>query len=142
MSPTFKRALETDHLKRICNGDVKGWRSAQSSKWKPNRLAKLRERRTTIATVELRMLRHRRDFRRIIGKRIHAVIRFYLSNCPPEMIAACDLACGPLCRSISPVWAAAYCHDPSPQVRKHVAKALRRLEGWSLPADDGSRLPG
>jgi hypothetical protein len=26
----------------------------------------------------------------------------------------------------------AFCHDRSPQVRKHVAKALRRLEAWTF----------
>jgi hypothetical protein len=25
-----------------------------------------------------------------------------------------------------------FCEDPSPQVRKHVAKALRKLEAWTL----------
>ena len=79
----------------------------------------------------LRMLRHRRDFRRIIGRAHPSVIRLYLSNCSPEMAPLAIWLWGRCADRFRLYGLAAYCHDPSPHVRKHVAKALRRLEGWS-----------
>ena len=34
-----------------------------------------------------------------------------------------------------------FCYDPSPQVRKHVAKALRRLEAWWLLQEMARAFP-
>jgi hypothetical protein len=79
----------------------------------------------------LRMLRHRPDFRRIIGQEHPAVIRLYLSNCSPEMAPLAIWLWSRCADRFRMYGLAAYCHDPSPHVRKHVAKALRRLEGWS-----------
>ena len=35
----------------------------------------------------------------------------------------------------------AIAYDPSPQIRKHVAKALRRLEAWSLLDEMAAAYP-
>jgi hypothetical protein len=35
-----------------------------------------------------------------------------------------------------------FCSDPSPEVRKHVAKALRKLEAWTLLDEMSAAYPG
>jgi hypothetical protein len=85
------------------------------------------------------LLAFRNDFRRIQGDETVAVLRDFLRYGDPDL------------RHIA-VWLLSQCadrfrlrgitdyrDDPSPQVRKHVAKALRRLEAWYL-LDEMARL--
>jgi hypothetical protein len=58
-------------------------------------------------------------------------VRFYLLTCPRTMIAICVWLLGE-CSDRTHLYALeTFRHDPSPQIRRHVAKALRRLEAWS-----------
>jgi hypothetical protein len=60
------------------------------------------------------------------------VIHYYMSYCRREMIPVCIWLIGK-CRNRFRLYGIPeFRDDPSPQVRKHVAKALFRLEAWSL----------
>jgi len=59
------------------------------------------------------------------------VVRFYLLRCPRTMIAVCVWLVGEFSDRKLLYELTVFRHDPSPQIRRHVAKALRRLEAWS-----------
>jgi hypothetical protein len=60
------------------------------------------------------------------------VVRCYLLTCPRTMIAICVWLVGEFSDRTHLYELKTFRHDPSPQMRRHVAKALRRLEAWSL----------
>src|SRR5262249_34928522 len=59
------------------------------------------------------------------------VVRFYLLTCPRTMIAICVWLVGEFSNRAYLYELKTFRRDPSPQIRRHVAKALRRLEAWS-----------
>lgn len=79
----------------------------------------------------VRMLRHRADFRWIIARGHPAVFKLYLSNCPAEMVPLAIWLWGRCAHRFRLYGLAEFGDDSSPAVRKHVAKALRRLEAWA-----------
>ncbi len=93
------------------------------------------------ASPKNRLLHYRHDFRRLLEDRPIEVFREHL------------FAADPLTRSVA-VWLLSRCitrfalcdidrccDDPSPSVRKHVAKALYRLEACQLLRDMADRYP-
>lgn len=68
-------------------------------------------------------------------------IRYYMAYCPPEMIPICVWLIGKSADRFRLYGISEFCRDPSPQVRKHVAKALRRLEAWSLLEEMATLYP-
>jgi hypothetical protein len=60
------------------------------------------------------------------------VVRYYLLNCPRTMIAICLWLEGEFSDRRRLYDLKTFRNDPSPQIRRHIAKALRRLEAWSL----------
>ena len=63
------------------------------------------------------------------------VVRCYLLTCPRTMIAICVWLVGEFSDRKHLYELKTFRHDPSPQIRRHVAKALRRLEAWSYLRD-------
>jgi hypothetical protein len=59
------------------------------------------------------------------------VVRSYLLTCPRTMIAICVWLVGEFSDHKHLYELKTFRHDPSLQIRRHVAKALRRLEAWS-----------
>lgn len=60
------------------------------------------------------------------------IIRCYMANCPADMIPLCIWLLGKCADRFRLYGIAGRCDDPSPKVRKQVAKALRRTEAWSV----------
>jgi hypothetical protein len=77
----------------------------------------------------------RRNFSRIntiSGPSEGDILYFYMAHCPAEMIPICIWLisrCTDRCHLFG---ISAFSRDPSPQVRKHVAKAFRHLQAWTL----------
>lgn len=59
-------------------------------------------------------------------------IKLYLTQCPLDMVPVAIWLWGKCADRFRLYGLSGFCHDRSPMVRKHVAKALRRLEAWSL----------
>ena len=59
-------------------------------------------------------------------------VRCYLLTCPRAMIAICVWLVGEYSDRKHLYELKTFRHDPSPQIRRHVAKALRQLEAWSF----------
>ncbi|MEX0642004.1 MAG: hypothetical protein WD468_04850 [Pirellulales bacterium] len=78
------------------------------------------------------LLPFREDFRHVIRKSDHTAIRIYFSECPREMEPICVWLLGKCANRFQLYEVKHYRHDPSPKIRRHVAKALRRLEAWEL----------
>ena len=95
------------------------------------------------------LLPYRRELRRLLAgfdsrydKAEIDVVRCYLLTCPRTMIAICVWLVGEF-SDRSRLYELKTCrHDPSPQIRRHVAKALRRLEAWSYLRDMAAAYPG
>jgi hypothetical protein len=60
------------------------------------------------------------------------VVRYYLLTCPRPMIAICIWLEGEFSDRTRLFDLKTFHKDPSPQIRRHVAKGLRRLEAWPL----------
>lgn len=60
------------------------------------------------------------------------IVRYYLLTCPRTMIAICIWLIGRFTDRMHLYELKTFRHDSSPHVRRHVAKALRRLEAWRL----------
>jgi hypothetical protein len=60
------------------------------------------------------------------------IVRYYLLTCPRPMIAICIWLVGRFSDRMHLYELKSFRHSLSPQLRRHVAKALRRLEAWSL----------
>jgi hypothetical protein len=78
------------------------------------------------------LIRYRRGFRAVIAKTHPAAVHSYLATCHPEMIPLCVWLLGQLAEPQRLYGLPPFRYDPSPQIRKHVAKALRRAEAWVL----------
>jgi hypothetical protein len=112
-------------------------------------LKKIEAKREQVAFISSRgnhdvcwLLPFRSRFRRTIAKfkatyqqSEAEAIRYYMASCPAEMIPVCIWLLGRCCDRFHSYPISEFCrHQPS-QLRKHVAKALRRLEEWWLLED-------
>jgi hypothetical protein len=95
------------------------------------------------------LLPYRRELRRLLAgfdsrydKAEIDVVRCYLLTCPPTMIAVCIWLLGEFSDRRHLHELKTFRHDPSPQIRRHVAKALRRLEAWSYLREMAAAYPG
>jgi hypothetical protein len=84
------------------------------------------------------LLPFRRELRRLLAgfdsrydKAEIDVVRCYLLTCPQTMIAICVWLLGEFADRRHLYELKTFRQDPSPPIRRHVAKALRRLEAWS-----------
>ena len=129
--PTFKRICDAQGCRRIVRWRGEDW----AFRVLRGLEAELKQNATQGDLADryrrLTMLRRRADFRRIIEDAHPAVMQLYLYKCPAEMAPLAIWLWGRCADRFRTFGLAAYCHDPSPHVRRRVAKALRRLEAWS-----------
>ena len=78
------------------------------------------------------LLRYRAELRWVIQHSLVEPIKLYLSDCPPVMVPLSVWLWSKCADRFRLYGLSAFCHDPSPEVRRQIAKALRRLEAWSL----------
>jgi hypothetical protein len=88
------------------------------------------------------LLPYRDDLRRAIQFSRLEPIKLYLTRCPIEMVPVAIWLWGKCADRFRLYGLSAFCYFPSSIVRKHVAKALRRLEAWSLLDDMAAAFPG
>jgi hypothetical protein len=105
------------------------------------------ERAAAIKAAELRVAPHgwllpyRDDLRWAIQHSRLETIKLYLTRCSPEMVPIAIWLWGKCADRFRLYGLSAFCYDGSPIVRKHVAKALRRLEAWSLLDEMAAAFP-
>jgi hypothetical protein len=87
------------------------------------------------------LIRYRDELRWAIQHSHLEPIKLYLTQCPPEMVPLAVWLWGRCADRFRLYGLSSFCRDPSPTVRKHVAKALWRLEAWSLLADMAAAFP-
>jgi hypothetical protein len=87
------------------------------------------------------LLKHRSELRRAIQFSQLEPIKFYLADCPPEMVHVGVWLWGKCTDRFRLYGLSAFCHHPWPQVRRCVAKALRRAEAWALLDDMAEAYP-
>jgi hypothetical protein len=87
------------------------------------------------------LLPYRADLRWAIEHAYLEPIKLYMADCPEYMIPLGVWLWGKCADRFRLYGLSAFCHDPSPQVRRHVAKALRRLEAWSLLREMAATYP-
>jgi hypothetical protein len=136
--PTFKREL--NRWRRIVRWRGEGW-AFELLKQMESEWAQEVAQGDDDSKRRARMLRHRADFRRIIARGHPAAIKLYLSACRPEMVPLAVWLWGRCADRFRLYGLSAFCHDPSPEVRRHVAKALRRLEAWALLREMAEAYP-
>lgn len=78
------------------------------------------------------LLPFRKDFRRVIQRGDLYAIRLYFVACPREMEPICVWLFGKCTNRYQLYELTHRIHDPSAQMRRHIARALRRLEAWEL----------
>jgi hypothetical protein len=79
---------------------------------------------------ELREIFARYDSRANVGEM--EIVRLYLLTCPPSMIPICVWMIGRFGGPMPLRELKSLRHSLSPQLRRHLAKALRRLSAWPL----------
>jgi len=77
------------------------------------------------------LLPYRPTFRSIIRADSAAAIRYYLADCPAEMTPLGVWLLGRCAERCRLYGLPEFGRHPSPVVRRHAARALRRLEAWS-----------
>ncbi len=85
--------------------------------------------------------RHRRALKLLAESGSLDVIRYYMAYCPPDMVPVCVWLIGKRAKRYQTSDLEHLARDPSPTVRKHVAKALRRLEAGPLLEDMAVLFP-
>ncbi|HEY3393963.1 MAG TPA: hypothetical protein VGK58_14720 [Lacipirellulaceae bacterium] len=78
------------------------------------------------------LLPYRDDLRWAIHHSRLEPIKLYLTQCPDEMVPIAIWLWGKCADRFRLYGLSAFCYDRSPMVRKHLAKALWRIEAWSL----------
>jgi len=123
--PTFRRVFIDPPAPQLPN-----WRSRD---WTVKLLDHINESRLQQKHVEHTwLLKYRPYFHDVIHRGRPFYIRDYLNYCPAEMIPICVWLIGKSTDRFRQYDLKAFAHYPSPQVRRHVAKALRRLEAWAV----------
>jgi len=87
------------------------------------------------------LLPHRSSLRRIISRGRIIPLKIYLRDCPREMVPLCVWLWSECADRFRLCGLGSLRHDESPQVRKSVAKALRRLEAWSHLTEMAGNYP-
>jgi hypothetical protein len=87
------------------------------------------------------LLPYRGDLRRAIQHSRLEPIKLYLTRCPPDMVPVAIWLWGKCADRFRLYGLSGFCYYKSPTVRKHVAKALRRLEAWSLLDEMAAAFP-
>jgi len=87
------------------------------------------------------LMRSRRELRRIDAYGRVGVIQLYMRECPAEMRPVCVWLIGRNVHRSRLFGLARLADDPSPQIRWHVAKALRRARAWPALAQMAARYP-
>ncbi len=87
------------------------------------------------------LLKYRPYFRWVFEHGRVEPIKLYLVDCPMEMIPVAVWLWGRLADRFRLYGLSAFCLDPSPKVRRQVAKALRRLEAWMLLNEMAATCP-
>jgi hypothetical protein len=87
------------------------------------------------------LLPYRAEFRRTIQFGRLESIKLYLADCPAEMIPVGVWLWARCADRFRLYGLSAFCNDRSPLVRRHVAKALRRLEAWALLDEMAAAYP-
>lgn len=78
------------------------------------------------------LLKYRSDLKWASDYALVSPIKLYLYRCPAEMIPIAIWMWGRCTDRFRLYGLSAFCHHSSPQVRRHVAKILRRVEAWAL----------
>jgi hypothetical protein len=78
------------------------------------------------------LLKYRTEIRNAISSGSIDTIRLYLCRCPSEMVPVCVWLWGKCVDRFRLYGLSRFCHSSSQQVRRHVAKTLRRVEAWAL----------
>jgi len=105
------------------------------------------ERMAAISSATLRgaphswLLPYRNDLRRAIQFSRLEPIKLYLTRCPLEMVPVAIWLWGKCADRFRLYGLSGFCYYRSPPVRKQVAKALRRLEAWSLLDEMAAAFP-
>ena len=107
-------------------------------------LERIEAERPEAPTTPAWLVKYRHDFRQVIDNHAAASILLYLVKCPREMTPLGVWLLGKCGDRFDLHHLRDFCRDDSPQVRKHVAHALWRLDAWHLlaamaqvwPADD------
>jgi hypothetical protein len=87
------------------------------------------------------LLPYRTNFRRVIDQGDAATIQIYLASCPEEMRPLGIWLLGQ-CANRFVLFSLPACRwDSSPNVRKHVAKALWQLQAWHLLDEMATEFP-
>jgi hypothetical protein len=87
------------------------------------------------------LLPYRDEFRRAIQFGRLESIKLYLVDCPTEMVPVGVWLWAQCADRFRLYGLSAFCNDQSPLVRRHVAKALRRLEAWALLDEMAAACP-
>jgi hypothetical protein len=87
------------------------------------------------------LLPYRDEFRWAIQHGRLEPIKLYLTRCPLEMVPVAIWLWGKCADRFRLYGLSGFCYYQSPLVRKQVAKALRRLEAWSLLDDMVAAFP-
>ncbi len=88
------------------------------------------------------LIKYRFQLRWAIRQTLLEPIKLYLADCPEEMRPLAVWLWGKCADRFRLYGLSAFCIDRSPKVFKHVAKALRRLEAWTLLNGMAMRNPG
>ena len=88
--------------------------------------------RTKVASNAMWLLKYRAEFKWAFQFAPVEPIKLYISECPPQMIPLGVWLWGKCADRFRLYGLSAFCHSSSPQVRRHVAKTLRRVEAWAL----------
>jgi hypothetical protein len=87
------------------------------------------------------LLPYRNDLRRAIQFGRLESIKLYLTRCPLDMVPVAIWLWGKCADRFRLYGLSGFCYYRSPPVRKQVAKALRRLEAWSLLDEMAAAFP-
>jgi hypothetical protein len=110
--------------------------------WTVNLLDHINESRPQSTVAEHTwLLKYRPYFRDVIRRGRLFYIRDYLNYCPDEMIPICVWLIGKSTDRFRQYDLKAFAHHPSGQVRRHLAKALRRLEAWAVLRQMAANYP-
>jgi len=112
----FLRKLDAERRDRFCHESV----AAASATW---------------------LLSYRAQFRSIIQADSAHAIRYYLAKCPPAMIPLGVWLLGRCAERCRLFGLPEFGRHESPAVRRHAARALRRLEAWSQLDELARRFP-
>jgi hypothetical protein len=129
--------------------DLRRWERRRVSDWRTFGLLKRIEsqRTSAIKAAALRaapsgwLLPYRDEFRWAIQHSRLEPIKLYLTQCPLDMVPIAIWLWGKCADRFRLYGLSGFCYYRSPMVRKHVAKALRRLEAWSLLDEMAAAFP-